>query len=99
MSETTLTPGRKPKNVPLDIEDERLLREIVASCFWSPSQTRRAEAVLGVARGNRLCQLAGQIGYSVASIRRACRRFEREGVVGLLTEKQCTGQPRLQAHC
>ena len=86
--------GRKPLPVPLDENDEKLLREVVACTYWSPSQIRRAEAVLGVAQGGRLCQLAGQIGYSPASIRRACRSFQREGVMGLITEKMRPGRPR-----
>lgn len=78
---TDVIGGRKPLPVPLDQDDEELLREVVASSFWSPSQHRRARAVLGVARGGRLCQLADQIGYSPSSIRRACRRFQAEGLV------------------
>ena len=93
---TDLIGGRKPLPVPLDQEDEKLLREVVASSFWSPSQHRRARAVLGVARGGRLCQLTSEIGYSESSIRRACRRFRSEGLAGLLTERQRPGRPRRQ---
>lgn len=86
--------GRKPVPVLLDGDNERLLREVASSSFWSGSQTRRAEAVLGMAAGMPQGQIAGQIGFSVASIRRACRRFAQEGVSGLLSERQRTGRPR-----
>jgi transposase len=72
--------GRKPIPVLLDAQDAKLLREVAASSYWSKSQTRRAEAVLGVAGGRQPCQLASDIGYSEASIRRACQRFQKEGI-------------------
>lgn len=91
---TEMINGRKPLPVPLDKVDEKLLREVVASPIWSPSQIRRAEAVLGIAAGGQQCQLAEQIGFSVASIRRVCRQFQKDGMAGLLTERQRTGRPR-----
>jgi hypothetical protein len=78
--------GRNPFPVLLTSDEEKFLREIVASSFWSKSQTRRAEAVLGVANRERLCQVAAKIGYSVASIRRACRLFQKEGADGTRSE-------------
>lgn len=87
--------GRKPVPVLLDADNERLLREVATNSFWSGSQIRRAEAVLGMAEGLPQGQIAGQIGFSVASIRRACRRFQAEGIAGLLTERQRTGRPRI----
>src|ERR1700679_1201205 len=86
--------GMKPHPVLVDEADEKLLREIIASPWWSRFHTRRAEAVLAVARGGRLCQLTKELGYSVASIRRACRKFQKEGVAGLLTQRPRTGRPR-----
>jgi hypothetical protein len=88
--------GRKPVPVLLDADDERLLREFAASPVWSLSQTRRAEAVLGMSAGMRQGHVAGEIGYSVASIRRACRRYAKEGIAGLLTERQRPGRPKGQ---
>src|SRR5262245_57812821 len=86
--------GRRPVPVLLDATDEKLLREVAASPAWNLSQTRRAAAVLGIATGLRQGQLAGEIGYSAASIRRSCRRFQMDGVAGLLAQRQRTGRPR-----
>lgn len=90
--------GRKPVPVLLDAQDAKLLREVAASPVWSKSQTRRAEAVLGMAAGMPQGEVASQIGYSVASIRRACLRFQKEGISGLLSEKQRPGRPRKIVH-
>jgi hypothetical protein len=87
--------GRKPKQVTLNPDDERLLHEIVASPFWSRWQIRRAEAILGMASGARMVELAERLGYSRASIQRTCQTFEREGIGGLMTQRQRTGRPRV----
>jgi hypothetical protein len=85
---------RKPFPLLLDPEDAKLLRELASNPVWSKSQTLRAEAVLGIAAGLHQGQLAAEIGYSPASIRRACRRYASEGVAGLIAEKQRPGRPR-----
>lgn len=35
--------------------------------------------------------------FSPASIRRTCRKYEREGVGGIVTEGKRTGRPRLHS--
>lgn len=87
--------GRKPKPVILHQEDERLLEEIAASTYWRPWQVRNARVVLAMASGGRVKNVAQQLGFSVASVRRVVRRFQREGMGGILTVRQRTGRPRV----
>jgi hypothetical protein len=85
-------PGRKPKPVILDPEDERLLREIIESPYWSSRQVRRAKVVLAMAGGARIVELIEELKLSRAEIGRICRKFERDGVVGLLMRPLKTGK-------
>ncbi|OAI48643.1 hypothetical protein AYO44_06685 [Planctomycetaceae bacterium SCGC AG-212-F19] len=90
----TLVTGRKPNPVVLHEDDERLLQGIAASTCWEPCQVRNAKVVLAMAKGERVKNVAWELGFSVAGVRRVCRRFQREGVSGLLTVRQRTGRPR-----
>jgi transposase len=94
MMKTRQRTGRKPKPVNLDAQDAKLLREVAASPYWRKSQVQRAQAVLAMAEGVQQAEIAAAIGYSVPSIYRACLRYAREGIAGLLTEKQLPGRPR-----
>jgi hypothetical protein len=84
-------PGRKPKPVFLDPEDERLLQVVVESPYWSSRQVRRAKVVLAMASGARIVALIEELKLSRAEIQRICRKFERDGVVGLLMRPLKTG--------
>src|SRR5262245_62018641 len=79
-----IRPGRRPKPVFLDPEDERLLQEVVDSSYWTSRQVRRAKVVLAMAGGARIVELIEEVQLSRAEIQRICRKFERDGVVGLL---------------
>src|SRR5271168_5009229 len=96
MTDSTMG-GSKPKPIHLTADEERQLREIVASPIWSDWQIRNAEIILGIAAGARVCQLIDRLGYSRATIQRTCRQYEREGIVGLLTRKQRKGRPRTRS--
>jgi len=86
--------GRNPNPVHLDPDDERLLREIVESPYWAAWQVRRAKVILERAAGVSIKELVQQLGYSRASIQRTCLTYQREGLPGLMTQKQITGGPR-----
>lgn len=78
--------GRPPKPVIVDSADAALLEQIVSSSFWPDFQVRKAKAILGMARGGRLCDVSTQLNYSKASIWRCRDRFRKGGVAALLME-------------
>lgn len=86
--------GRKPNPVYLNPDDERLLREIVESPYWKEWQLRRVKVILERAAGASIQDLVQKLGYSRASIQRTCLTYAREGIAGLMTQKQITGGPR-----
>ena len=73
---------------------ERLLREIVESPYWVNWQVRRAKVILERAAGASIKELVQKLRFSRASIRRTCLTYARQGLAGLMTQKQITGGPR-----
>ncbi len=87
--------GPKPKAIHLDPADQQLLHQIAESTYWAPWQVRRAKVVLEIANGARVADVMEQMNLSRATVQRACRQFEREGLHGLMTQGHRTGRPRL----
>ena len=86
--------GRKPKTVPLDSQDEKLLQEMAGQRVTGRRHKHEVQSSSGRCRGERLCQVGSRrSGTSVASIRRACRRYQSEGIAGLVAERQRRGKP------
>ena len=71
--------GRPPKPVILDQLDKAHLEEMVGSGYWPEAMLRKVKAILALAEGNSVCDVAAQLNYSEASIRRCRMRFRHGG--------------------
>jgi hypothetical protein len=74
-----------------------MLRELIANPYWAEWQVRKAKAVLGIASGQRVCDLAAELKYSPPSIWRTCRRFERDGMSAVVTKQLRAGKPMVNS--
>lgn len=85
--------GRKPRNISLAAHDEPILQAIARSRSLSWFQVQRARIVLAMARGERVQTVAFQMQCDPSTIWRVCRRYEQQGLEGLLVEAPRVGHP------
>src|SRR5436190_23578664 len=85
--------GRKPCPVQIASADRPILEYLARSETAPWFQVRRARIVLGVAQGQRIQTLAFQLQCGLATVGRTCRRYEQDGLEGLLAWPQRPGRP------
>lgn len=85
--------GRKPHPLSIAPADVPILQQIARGEFLPWYQVRRARIVLASARGVRTSTIAFQIQCDEATVWRTCRRYERQGLTGLLAAPCRSGHP------
>jgi hypothetical protein len=78
--------GRKPRRLTIAAADEPVPRWIAQDHGPPAFQVQRARIVLASAEGRRICEVALQNDCDEATVWRACRRYERSGLSGLLAD-------------
>lgn len=78
--------GRKPCRVLIAPGDVSVLQRIARSSDWPGYQVQRARIVLAIASGQRTQRVAAELGCDKATVWRACRRYLRLGLSGLLAD-------------
>jgi hypothetical protein len=86
--------GRKPIRPTLTATDTRFLHEIINSPFWPGGTISRARTLLLLAAGERVKHIAVQVGCSLAAVGQRRRRFQRTGILGVVSNPPKTGRPR-----
>ena len=76
--------GRKPRPLSIAPADLPILRQIARAESLPWYQVRRARIVLANARGVSNSTIAFQVQCDEATVWRTCRRYERDGLDGLL---------------
>ena len=84
--------GRKPCPLVIARDDRSILLPVARQTSLSADQVQRARIVLGVAAGEPIVELAEKNYCDPATVWRACRRYERAGIGGLLSAP--TGRDR-----
>jgi hypothetical protein len=85
--------GRRPRPLSIAPEDLPSLQQIARSDSLPWSQVRRARIVLANARGVRTSTIAFQVQCDEATVWRTCRRYETDGLTGLLAPPGRSGRP------
>jgi Winged helix-turn helix len=91
--------GRKPRDLSLAEEDEPILQAIARSRTLPWFQVQRARVVLAMAGGERVQTVAFQMQCDPSTVWRLCRRYEHEGLEGLLDEAPRAGHPLELSPC
>ena len=78
--------GRKPSVLSLAPSDEDRLHTTADSDSLPWYQVRRARILLALAAGQRKRDVAAQMECGVATVWRACERYRRDGLEGLLAD-------------
>jgi hypothetical protein len=85
--------GRKPRPLSIAPADLPVLRQVARSESLPWYQVRRARIVLANARGAHNSTVAFQMQCDESTVWRTCRRYEREGLTGLLAPPIRSGRP------
>lgn len=85
--------GRKPRGIELAPHDRRLLERIAHSRTLPWFQVQRARLLLAMAEGERVQTVAERMPCDPSTVWRICRRYERQGLAGVLAEAPRTGHP------
>ncbi len=85
--------GRRPRTLTLGPGDLSALRQVAHSENSPWYQVRRARTVLAIAAGERSSDLASRLECDEATVWRTCRRYEREGLPGLMDPPRRSGHP------
>jgi Winged helix-turn helix len=85
--------GRKPRPLSIPPADLTSLQEIAHSDSLPWSQVRQARIVLANARGVRTSTIAFQVQCDESTVWRTCRRYEQQGLTGLLVPSGRSGRP------
>src|SRR5262245_65545807 len=78
--------GRKPSVLSLAPADRDRLHTTAHSDCLPWYQVRRARIVLAIAASQRTREVAAHLDCGVATVRRTCERYRREGLDGLLAD-------------
>src|SRR5215208_7380200 len=76
--------GRRPERVRVARADRPVLEQLARREVAPWYQVRRARIVLAMAAGARTAAVARQVQCDPATVWRICRRYERDGLAGLL---------------
>jgi Homeodomain-like domain len=85
--------GRKPRPLSIAPADLPSLQQIARSDSLPWFQVRRARIVLANARGVPTSTIAFQVQCDESTVWRTCRRYETEGLTGLLAPPCRSGHP------
>jgi hypothetical protein len=85
--------GRKPRPLSIVPADLPSLQQIARSDSLPWSQVRRARIVPANARGVRTSTIAFQVQCDESTVWRTCRRYETDGLNGLLAPPDRSGRP------
>lgn len=85
--------GRKPRPVSIAPTDLSVLQQVARSDSLPWYQVRRARIVLANSQGVSNSTVAFQVQCDEATVWRTCRRYEREGLNGLLAPPIRSGRP------
>jgi hypothetical protein len=85
--------GRKPRLVSIAPADRPVLEQVARSNSLPWYQVRRARIVLANSRGVHNSTVAFQVQCDEATVWRTCRRYEREGLAGLMAPSIRSGRP------
>lgn len=88
--------GRKPNVLSLASSDVDPLHHIAHSDHLPWYQVRRARIVLALAAGQRKRDVAAHVECGVATVWRACDRYRRDGLDGLLADRREGQSGRLE---
>src|SRR5271166_1404659 len=80
--------GRRPEALTIRPSDLAELERIAHSDTLPWFRVRRARTVLGIAAGRRREVLASQLDCDESTIWRTCQRYQRLGLMGLLTDQR-----------
>jgi hypothetical protein len=78
--------GRKPRQVTITPTDYSVLRWIAQGDHLPAFQVQRARIVLAIAGGERTQAVAEKVGCDEATVWRTCRKYEQQGLSGLLAD-------------
>jgi hypothetical protein len=85
--------GRKARPVSIAPADRLVLERVARSNSLPWYQVRRARIVLANSQGVHHSTVAFQMQCDEATVWRACRRYEREGLAGLMASPIRSGRP------
>jgi hypothetical protein len=85
--------GRKPRHVSVALADLPVLQQVARSDSLPWYQVRRARIVLANVQGVANSTVAFQMQCDEATVWRTCRRYQREGLIGLLAPPIRSGRP------
>ena len=85
--------GRKPRSVTLAPADLAHLQRIARQPALPFFQVQRARIVLAVAAGEAVHSIAARWECDPATVWRFCRRYEQDGLAGLLAHADRSGRP------
>jgi hypothetical protein len=85
--------GRKPRPVSISPGDLPILEQVARSESLPWYQVRRARIVLANAGGAHNSSVASRMQCDEATVWRTCRRYERDGLTGLLAPPIRPGRP------
>src|SRR5271163_2520753 len=80
--------GRRPDEVSIHRSDKSELERIAHSDSLPWFRVRRARIILGMAAGQRREVLASELDCDESTIWRTCQRYQRLGLMGLLTDQR-----------
>ena len=85
--------GRNPRRLSLAATDRAILEKLARRRTLPWFQVQRARALLRLAGGERIQNLAWQLQCSPATLWRLARRYECDGLEGALLEAPRVGRP------
>jgi hypothetical protein len=92
--------GRRARPLDIDAADVPILQRIARSRSQPWFQVQHARTLLAVWGGQRIQTVAIQMQCDEATVWRLCRRYEQQGLAGVLHEAERTGRPlRLSPPC
>lgn len=91
--------GRKSNQVIVDGRDRCILEQIARSRKLPWFQVQRARTLLAMADGQSEQSVASRMQCDPSTVRRICRRYEKEGLEGVLMEAPRTGHPAAISPC
>ena len=78
--------GRKPDPLTIRPHDHPILLQLAHSQTSPWFQVQRARIILAIAAGQRTEAIAGQMQCEETTVWRACQRYRRDGLAGLLAD-------------